>query len=86
MKWKKHQPSDEDKPFEANHSARSMSILIKGSFQFQFKQGKRRKKVLLKKRGDYAIWLPNVEHRGYAQETDTVMLTLRWPSFHDDHF
>lgn len=86
MKWKKHQPGDEDKPFEANHSARSMSILIKGSFQFQFNQGENSEDVLLKEQGDYVIWLPNVEHRGCAQETDTVMLTLRWPSLHGDHF
>jgi hypothetical protein len=86
VKWKKHQPCGEDKPFEANHSAKSMSILIKGKFQFQFKRGKRLKKVKLKKRGDYVIWLPNVEHRGYARKKNTIMLTLRWPSLHGDHY
>ncbi|MDH4239969.1 MAG: signal peptidase I [Phycisphaerae bacterium] len=86
MKWKKHQPSNKVKPFEANHSARSMSILIKGSFLFEFKRGKLYEKVFLKKRGDYAIWLPNVEHRGYSKTKDTIMLTLRWPSLHCDHF
>ena len=94
IKWKKHQPIDEDnpkdklknKPFEANHSARSMSILIHGSFQFEFKRGDHREEVLLKKVGDYVIWLPKVEHRGYAKKPDTIMLTLRWPSLYGDHF
>ena len=94
IKWKKHQPIDEDnpkdklknKPFEANHSARSMSILIHGSFQFEFKRGDQREEVLLKKVGDYVIWLPKVEHRGYAKKPDTIMLTLRWPSLYGDHF
>ena len=86
MKWKKHQPTNKVKPFEANHSARTMSILIKGSFQFVFKRGKQYEKVLLKKCGDYVIWLPNVEHRGYANTKNTIMLTLRWPSLHCDHF
>ena len=86
MKWKKHQPSKASKPFEANSSARSMSILIDGSFEFEFKQGTRRKKVLLNKTGDYVIWLPNVKHRGYAKKAHTTMLTLRWPSIHGDHF
>ncbi len=90
VKWKKHQPIDNDKlknkPFEANHSAKSMSILIQGSFQFEFQRGGQRKKVLIKKVGDYVIWLPKVEHRGYATAPDTIMLTLRWPSLHGDHF
>jgi cupin superfamily acireductone dioxygenase involved in methionine salvage len=86
VKWKKHQLSDKDKSFEANHSAISMSILVKGSFQFEFRQGRRRKKLLLEERGDYVIWLPNIEHRGYAQQADTIMITLRWPSLHGDHF
>ena len=86
MKWKKHQPSKVKKPYEANYSARSMSILIKGSFLFEFKHGNRRKKVLLNKPGDYTIWLPNVMHRGYAQKANTLMLTLRWPSLNEDHY
>jgi len=86
IKWKRHQPSGEEKPFEGNYSARSMSILIKGSFEFQFKRGRQIKRVLLKKRGDYVIWLPNVQHRGYSHTKDTIMLTLRWPSLHGDHF
>ena len=90
IKWKKHQPIDKEelknKPFESNHSTRSMSILIHGSFQFEFQRGGQRKKVLLEEVGDYAIWLPKVEHRGHAKAKDTIMLTLRWPSIRGDHF
>jgi predicted nucleic acid-binding Zn-ribbon protein len=77
---------DENKPFEANHSAKSMTFLIQGSYRFEFKRGDQLEEVLLEEVGDYVIWLPKVEHRGYATAKDTIMLTLRWPSLHGDHF
>jgi hypothetical protein len=90
VKWKKGQPIDEgtpeDKPFEANHSAKSMTFLIQGSYRFEFKRGDQLEEVLLEEVGDYVIWLPKVEHRGYTAAPDTIMLTLRWPSLHGDHF
>lgn len=91
IKWKEHQPRSKKGPFESNHSARSMSILIRGSFVFEFERQNERQKVLrqevrLKKPGDYAIWLLGVKHRGYTQVKNTRMLTIRWPSVPEDHF
>lgn len=91
LKWKNHQPckhgqSIEDKPLEGNHSSKTMSILIQGSFRFQFVQDKTIEEVILRNQGDYVIWLPNIDHRGCALKADTVMLTLRWPSLERDHY
>ena len=84
VKWKQHQPSSEKKKFVSNHSAKSMCILIKGSFRLDFKRDGLIEEVTLTEPGDYVIWLPNVEHCGYAQQEDTVVLTLRWPSLYGD--
>jgi hypothetical protein len=86
VKWWTHKKSEEDKPFEGNYSARSMSILIEGAFRFEFRRRENVEEVLLEKPGDYVVWLPNVEHRGFAQIDNTIMLTMRWPSRPDDHF
>ena len=86
IKWKKHQPRSKKGPFESNHSARSMSILIQGNFLFEFRRQNQRQRVLLKNPGDYVIWLPNVKHRGCAQVKNTRILTIRWPSVPGDHF
>ena len=86
MKWWVHQPGNQDKPFGGNRCARSMSILIQGAFRFEFLCGDHREEVLLKNPGDYAVWLPGIEHRGLAQQEDTIMLTMRWPSVPRDHY
>jgi len=85
-KWKKHQPGEEGESFEADHSARSISILVEGAFEFEFRRGEETEKVLLERRGDYVIWLPNVPHQGSARKPNTIVITLRWPSTHGDHY
>jgi hypothetical protein len=85
-KWGIHSRSDKKKPYEANRSACSMSILVEGKFRFEFRRGEQTENVTLAKPGDYAIWLPNVGHRGFAEEDNTVVLTLRWPSVPNDSY
>ena len=86
MKWGVHRVGAKKKLFEGNHKATSMSVLIKGRFRFEFRQAGRIESVRLKRTGDFVIWSAKVEHRGFAEEDSTLMLTVRWPSLPMDHY
>jgi len=66
--------------FAADQVARSMSVLIRGRFRLTFRRGNVTEEILLEKEGDYAVWLPGVEHTWIAEAEETVILTVRWPS------
>jgi hypothetical protein len=86
VKWGIHHTGRRDKAWEGNHTARSISILIQGRFRFEFRHDNETQEVWPEDPGDYAVWLPEVEHRGFAEVDNTVMLTIRWPSVPGDHF
>lgn len=89
-KWGIHhkltEKKEKKKPFEGNHRSTSMSILIKGRFRFEFRRGKQTDEAILEKPGDFALWFPKIDHRGFAEVDETVMLTIRWPSLPNDHY
>jgi hypothetical protein len=83
VKWGVHPAGDSNGTFAADVVARTLSVLIRGRFRLTFRSGERQEDVLLQREGDYALWLPGVEHtwQAEAEDTDTIVLTVRWPSF-----
>lgn len=81
VKWGIHKNGDSNNNFAADQVARSMSVLIRGKFRLTFRRGTHTEDVLLENEGDYAVWLPGVEHTWAAEDDDeTIVLTVRWPS------
>ena len=81
VKWGIHARGDTNRTYAADLVARSMSVLIRGRFRLTFRRGGRTESVLLEREGDYAVWLPGVEHTWVAEaEEGSVVLTVRWPS------
>lgn len=81
LKWGVHQQGDCRKEQWYSVPGRiSLSILISGSFVIRFRKvncPETLREALLRKPGDYAIWLENLEHTWEAL-TNSVVLTVRW--------
>ena len=81
VKWGVHKNGDANQGFAADQVARTMSVLIRGRFRLTFRRNGATEDVVLSKEGDYAVWLPGVEHTWIAEaDGETVILTVRWPS------
>lgn len=80
VKWGIHKKNDKNDSFASDQIARSMSVLIRGRFRLTFRRAGQTEDILLENEGDYAVWLPGLEHSWIAEE-DSVVLTVRWPSF-----
>ena len=88
VKWGIHKPGDANGTFARDKVARSLSILIRGRFRLVFRRGNVTEEVKLEKEGDYALWLPGVEHAWFAEgAAETIVVTVRWPSlpYPQDH-
>lgn len=80
VKWGVHARGEKNEGFAANKTAHTMSVLISGRFHMTFRRdGQGSQEVTLANPGDFALWLPGVEHNWEAVEP-TVILTVRWPS------
>jgi hypothetical protein len=75
VKWGVHAAGEGRSEWGVNPQATTLSILISGRFQLRFPD----QEVVLAEPGDYALWLPGVEHTWQA-ETDSTVLTVRYPS------
>jgi hypothetical protein len=82
VKWGRHNKG-ECHPFAANKTARTMSVLISGTMRLRFRRGEELHVVTLKDPGDFAVWLPCLDHDSEFLE-ECVVLTVRWPSVPDD--
>ncbi|HEV7278639.1 MAG TPA: hypothetical protein VGN57_00385 [Pirellulaceae bacterium] len=81
VKWGVHPPGESNAGFAADQVARTMSVLIRGQFRLTFRRKDQTEEVVLAREGDYALWLPGVEHAWRAEgEEASVILTVRWPS------
>ena len=81
VKWGIHKCGESNAAFAADQVARSMSVLVRGRFRLTFRRGAVIESFLLENEGDYAVWLPGVEHTWAAEDPgETVILTIRWPS------
>ena len=82
VKWGIHAPGQSNDNFAADRLARSMSVLIRGRFRLTFRRDNQTEDIILENEGDYAVWLPGLEHTWVAEgEAETVILTVRWPSY-----
>jgi hypothetical protein len=82
VKWGVHAPGEKNDIFAADQVARSMSVLIRGRFRLTFRRGEQMEDIVLQNEGDYAVWLPGLEHTWVAEgDPETVILTVRWPSY-----
>jgi hypothetical protein len=75
VKWGVHPAGEARTAWAANAVATTLSILVRGRFRIIFPDGE----CLLAREGDYALWAPGTPHHWHA-ETDSVVLTVRWPS------
>lgn len=81
VKWAVHPPGERNAGYAADRVARSLTVLVRGRFRLTFRRGDRTEDVILEREGDYALWLPGVEHTWVAEgEGETVLVTVRWPS------
>jgi hypothetical protein len=75
VKWAVHKAGDQRTEWAVNNEAATLSILINGRFCLQFEEGD----ILLSREGDYVLWCSGVPHCWFA-ESDSTILTVRWPS------
>lgn len=75
VKWAVHPAGDGRSEWATNAEATTLSILISGRFRVQFPESE----IVLFNQGDYVLWCPGVAHTWVA-ESDSTILTVRWPS------
>lgn len=82
VKWAEHKKGYFKKGLKTDLSAKTMTILVTGSFKINFldKFGGEEKSVILKELGDYVAYdASNVDHSAEAIE-DCLVIVFRWPS------
>ncbi len=82
IKWGVYKKDDSRARWVPCSDKTAMSILIRGSFTFIFREADNYtnlKEFSLRKEGDYIIWREDVEHN-WKMEEDSEILTLRWRS------
>ncbi len=77
VKWGKHPRNEERTVASKSDIERSLAILVAGEFRMTFPELRRR--VELKKQGDYVLYGPGVMHTWKALQ-DCIVMTIRWPS------
>jgi hypothetical protein len=82
LKWGVHKKGEKYLSLKKTKKAKSLAIMIKGKIRISFPDLK--KKIILSKMGDYAIWDKEIFHTSEFLE-DTTMLTVRWPSLANDN-
>jgi hypothetical protein len=85
VKLAHHDPGPAGKGWSVCDIATTLSVLISGKFQIEFRTGTDAEieTVLLEPQGDYVIFGSGMQHRSTALEK-SVFLTVRWPSLRDD--
>ncbi|WP_310914219.1 signal peptidase I [Lipingzhangella rawalii] len=75
IKWGTHPAGEERAVWATEEKRTALLVLISGRFRLRFPGGD----VVLAEQGDYVLWGPGTDHSWLA-ESDTVVLTVRWPS------
>jgi hypothetical protein len=75
VKWGTHLAGQHRSGWTSDEQRTTLVILVAGRFRIDLSVGP----VLLERQGDYAIWGPGINHTWHA-ETDSVVITVRWPS------
>jgi hypothetical protein len=80
VKWALHRRGERNGAIATNRTATSLSILIDGRFRLVFRDpAGAEETVVLRTRGEFALWRPGVGHDWEAEE-DSILVTVRWPS------
>ncbi|WP_250030664.1 signal peptidase I [Paractinoplanes maris] len=76
IKWGRHPKGDRRAQWVTGEERTALLVLIRGRFHMEFPD----RTVILTDPGDYVVWGRGVDHSWLAEEEDTVVLTVRWPS------
>jgi quercetin dioxygenase-like cupin family protein len=80
VKWALHAAGERRHAWAVSRHATALAVLIRGRFRFAFRGGH---EVVLAREGDYVLWPAGIAHTWEA-ESETLLLTLRWPSAEGD--
>lgn len=75
VKWGVHAAGESRPSMAMGTSATTLSILVSGTFRVMF----RAREIRLSRPGDYVLFPPGIPH-GWTADTDSVVVTVRWPS------
>jgi hypothetical protein len=79
LKWGVHPDGERRAQPWAHQNATTISVLIEGGFKLTFHLGDSRQEVILRTKGDYVIFGPEVVH-SWEAIGDTIVLSVRFPS------
>jgi hypothetical protein len=79
LKWGIHPAGDKRPQPWANQNGTTISVLIEGGLKLTFYTDGSRQEVILRTKGDYVIFGPQVVHSWEAMG-DTIVLSVRFPS------
>ena len=75
VKWGIHKAGEQRAEWTAGEDRTTLFMLITGSWRLDLTVGT----FTLDRPGDYIVWGPGIDHSWQAQ-TDSTVLTIRWPS------
>jgi hypothetical protein len=78
VKWGVHLKGEAKSRVISETSAKTISILISGSFLIKFPEIKQ--EILLSKTGDFVTYDAHEVYHGWECIEDGIVLTIRWPS------
>jgi hypothetical protein len=81
VKWATHALGETRAVWAASSQATTLSIVVRGCIRIFFATGQ---EALLAEQGDYVLWPPGLAHRWQIEQSETVVLTVRWPSLAGD--
>ena len=79
LKWGIHPDGEKRAQPWAHQNATTVSVLIEGSLKVTFHIGDSEQEVILRTKGDYVIFGPEVVH-SWEAIGDTIVLSVRFPS------
>jgi len=79
LKWGIHPDGERRAGPWASQNGATISVLIEGSLKLTFHIGDSQQEVILRTKGDYVIFGPEVVH-SWEAIGDTIVLSVRFPS------
>ena len=79
LKWGVHPDGDKRPQPWANQNATTISVLVEGSLRVTFYIDGTEQEVLLRTKGDYVAYGPEVVH-SWEAVGETIVLSIRFPS------
>jgi mannose-6-phosphate isomerase-like protein (cupin superfamily) len=76
VKWGIHAAGERRAEWALGEVRTALLVLIRGAFDIELRD----RTVVLREPGDYVVWGPGEDHSWRAGSTETVVLTVRWPS------